>query len=363
MLYKRTGTPHWWVRFRVRGIEVRRSTGTSIKAHAEEFERKLREEAWRQSRLGVSRHTWKEATTRWLEQKAGKRSLTRDKEAFEIVSPYLDASAMDEITGNVLAKLRHVLESEPKKARETKHVAPQEPGLRKPATVARILAVVRSVLKACVEWEWLTVAPHVSMPEIEDGDPRFISHKEFRRLLKELPPHVRAIAAFAVETGQRKSAITRLKWSAVDMKRRHAFISSSTSKSKRAVPLPLNNGAMAVLEKQEGKHETYVFTDQLGRAPVGSVKTAWGKAIKRAGLPGFRFHDLRHTWASWQTMAGTPLQGVRELGGWASLAMVERYSHLSAEHLRQWAETGTREILGTKNGTAKGKKPAKRLVS
>jgi integrase len=74
------------------------------------------------------------------------------------------------------------------------------------------------------------------------------------------------------------------------------------------------------------------------RRPVYQVATkAWREACIAAGCPGLRFHDLRHTWASWQVQAETPLSVVQEMGGWASFEMVRRYSHLSPGHLKQYA--------------------------
>lgn len=64
---------------------------------------------------------------------------------------------------------------------------------------------------------------------------------------------------------------------------------------------------------------------------------AWYKALKETGLEGFRFHDLRHTWASWHVQAGTPLNALQELGGWSSAEMVRRYAHLRAKHLANYA--------------------------
>jgi len=61
------------------------------------------------------------------------------------------------------------------------------------------------------------------------------------------------------------------------------------------------------------------------------------------GLPTLRFHDLRHTWASWHVQAGTPLPVLQALGGWASLAMVQRYAHLGQSHVADWAGN----VLGT----------------
>ena len=65
---------------------------------------------------------------------------------------------------------------------------------------------------------------------------------------------------------------------------------------------------------------------------------AWYKALGRAGIDNFRWHDFRHTWASWHVQGGTPLNVLQELGGWASYSMVLRYAHLAADHLAPWAE-------------------------
>ena len=70
---------------------------------------------------------------------------------------------------------------------------------------------------------------------------------------------------------------------------------------------------------------------------------AWYAALARAGIKGFRWHDLRHTWASWHVQNGTSMQALMELGGWSSLEMVLRYAHLAGEHLKQDAD----RIVGT----------------
>ena len=72
--------------------------------------------------------------------------------------------------------------------------------------------------------------------------------------------------------------------------------------------------------------------------PIKQVSTrAWYIALKRAGIEDFRFHDLRHTWASWHIQSGTPLFALQELGGWETEKMVRRYAHLAADHLAAYA--------------------------
>src|SRR4029077_20587786 len=88
--------------------------------------------------------------------------------------------------------------------------------------------------------------------------------------------------------------------------------------------------------------------------PITQVSTkAWYAALKRAGIENFRWHDLRHTWASWHVQGGTPLYALQELGGWQSTEIVRRYAHLSAEHLAPYAERlcAMKVVRGAGNGT------------
>jgi integrase len=95
--------------------------------------------------------------------------------------------------------------------------------------------------------------------------------------------------------------------------------------------------AIALVQKQIGKHHTHVFS--FNGRPITQVSTkAWYAALARAGITDFRWHDLRHTWASWHVQNGTPLFALQELGGWESVEMVRRYAHLAANHLAPFAE-------------------------
>lgn len=313
MLYKRSSKPgsHWWVRFSIKGNEIRQSSGTDRKDRAEAFERELRNAVWDEENLGIESHTWEEACERWLKEKAHKRSIERDRQAINSLK----------LTGD-LADL----------------------GASVSGVRARELATYRSILNASVRWGWLDKAPKVEMPHAEKHDPRWITKAQFAKLCKELPPHAAAIARFAVATGLRQANIFGLKWENVS--RRSVTLHSRETKTRQAQSVPLNADAQAVLKGQSGLHREFVFTDHRGRAPVASIKTTWLKATKRAGLEGFRFHDLRHTWAAWHVLAGTPPIILKELGGWSSLAMVERYGHLNPGHLADWADNSR-----TKTGT------------
>ena len=215
------------------------------------------------------------------------------------------------------------------------------------ATVNRMLEVIRAILrKAANEWDWLSKAPVMRMLSEPTRRVRWITREEAERLLATLPAHLRAMAKFSLETGLRKSNVTGLMWSQVDLMRRCAWIHPDQAKARKAIAVPLSAAAVIVLREQIGKHPERVFT--FRGKPITQVNTkAWRTALKAAGIANFRWHDLRHTWASWHVQAGTPLHVLQELGGWESVEMVRRYAHLSSDHLAEYVDrmSGTLKLV------------------
>ncbi len=221
------------------------------------------------------------------------------------------------------------------------------------ATVNRTLELVRAILRKCVnDWEWLDRAPAVRMLREPTRRIRFLTQDEAQRLLAALPEHLADMAAFSLQTGLRAANVTGLQWSQVDLARRLAWVHPDQAKARRAIPVPLNAEAVLLVRKQLGRHLTHVFSYR-GK-PVTQVSTkAWYAALARAGITDFRWHDLRHTWASWHVQSGTPLFALQELGGWESAEMVRRYAHLAADHLAPYAERlcVERAVVSSDHGT------------
>lgn len=329
-LYKRADTPNFWCRFTVRGREIRQSTGTDHRPAAEEYETALRARYWRQVKLGETFYTFKEAGERWLLE-TEKKTKGKDKQIIDWFNYQRDSEG--HIIETRLAPLelaqitREVIDSARAKLAE---------GLSK-TTVNYYMSVLRAILrKARDEWGWLTIVPKVPMFKKSSGDYQWLTRPQFKALLPFLPEHTRDLAKFAVATGLRKANITGLTWDRVDLKRGTAFVLGSDAKAGVGIAVPLNTEAVALLKSRVGIHKTYCFTFQGSR--VQDVATnAWRAAVKAAGHEGLRFHDLRHTWASWHVQQNTPLSIVRELGGWQSEAMLKRYAHLSPGHLKAYA--------------------------
>jgi integrase len=131
-----------------------------------------------------------------------------------------------------------------------------------------------------------------------------------------------------------------------------AWIHADQAKARKALAVPLNGDALTVLRRRQGVHPEFVFTYE-GKPVARTTTKAWAAALERAGIRDFRWHDLRHTWASWHVQSGTSLQELMELGGWSSMEMVLRYAHLAGEHLRGAARRIEGTVLAqhpTKNG-------------
>jgi len=143
---------------------------------------------------------------------------------------------------------------------------------------------------------------------------RFLTQEQAVVLLRELPEHLKDIVTFALATGLRAANMTGLTWEQVDLPRKQAWVHPDQAKARRAIPVPFNAAALAVVIRQQGKHPLHVFTYEGN--PVKQVSTlAWYKALRRAGIEAFRFYDLRHTWASWHVQNGTPLHVLQEPWG------------------------------------------------
>jgi integrase len=358
-LYQRGQRGTWWVDLgEIAGQRARRSTGTSDRAAAAEYAATLARDLWRARRLGEAPAvTWDQAVVAWLEEHQHRRSIEEIKRVLRWLSAHLRGRMLAEITDPVIRQLSKARKAEAVNRREIARAVaagrtPPEPKPTSGATVNRHMAQLSAVLHYAHKRGWLDAVPPITKAAEPAKRVAWITHDQAADLLAELPPHLRAMAAFALATGLRETNIRLLTWQQVDLPRAVAWFEGDEMKAGKAHSVPLNAEALQVLALQHGQHKRWVFPvprwepaekpeekpRQVADTPTGKISSAaWRKACTRAGLPWLRFHDLRHTWASWHVQSGTPLAVLQELGGWASLAMVQRYAHLGRSHVAQWA--------------------------
>lgn len=343
------------------GKRVRRSLGTADKKQAQELHDKLKAEAWRVEKIGdLPVRTFQECCIRWINEKEHKKSLDDDKTKIEFFLQHFAGRDIATITAeevqNVVAKMvnrKHyqIWESRRDAAiRKGKEPPPYQPKPVSLATKSQHLSFMRSLLRiAANEWGWIKAAPVIKTKKPTSKRIRWLTREEAARLIECMPESFRPVVIFALATGLRRSNILDLEWQQVDMNRRVAWINPENAKAGKAIGVALNDTACKVLRDQIGKHQRYVFVHtRPGFCPDGSVKApgrkmrvddsrAWQLGLKRAGIENFRFHDLRHTWASWLIQSGVPLSVLQEMGGWESIEMVRRYAHLAPNHLTEHA--------------------------
>ena len=222
------------------------------------------------------------------------------------------------------------------------------------------------------EWEWLKDNPikNVKKERVNNTIERWLTREEEVRLLKASPKWLQDIIIFAIHTGLRQSEILDLKWSQVDMERR--TITIFEQKNKGIDTLPLNETAIRLLKENQNhnlSHCDNVFPSNKGtRMSNRNLFRAFDIAVTRAKVNNFRFHDLRHTFATRLVQGGVGIYEVQRLGRWRNVSMVMRYAHHHSESLRSSIEVmdrpkGASITILSQSQKNRGHKPLLRLVT
>lgn len=240
---------------------------------------------------------------------------------------------------------------------------------RQPATCNRDITALKALLSKAVEWEYLSNQPLAKVkPSKVDGHAkvRFLSKDEEYRLMQALNDreakaraerasanawrkergyplfrdlnavafidHLKPMVLVALNTGIRWGELISLTWSAIDMDQALLTVKGDTAKSGKTRYIPLNTTAMDALRGwREQSSGEFIFPGRDGNA-LNNVKRSWSALLKAANIENFRWHDMRHSFASWLVMAGVDLNTVRELLGHSDIKMTLRYAHLAPEH-------------------------------
>ncbi len=136
----------------------------------------------------------------------------------------------------------------------------------------------------------------------------------------------------AMNTGMRKGELLSLRWEHVSLPNRYLTILSENAKSKKTRTIPLNDTVLKLFERWRAQNPDADYVFISNNQPVEFFQYPWQSLLKEAAIENFRFHDLRHHFASKLVMAGVDLNIVRELLGHADLKMTLRYAHLAPEH-------------------------------
>lgn len=207
-------------------------------------------------------------------------------------------------------------------------------------TANRYLAALSHAFTVAMkEWGWLDENPmrKVTKPKENQGRLRYLDEDELKRLRHACKasanPYLYPVVMLALSTGMRRAEIMELTWDLVDLKTGRLRIEKTKNKERRMLPLQGEaRTALAELGKVRRLDTAMLFPSHDNPNKPMDLRKPWEAALAEAGITSFRFHDLRHTCASYLAMHGVPLLTIAEVLGHKTLQMVKRYAHLSDQH-------------------------------
>jgi integrase len=230
--------------------------------------------------------------------------------------------------------------------------------VRTVATVNHHLKLLKAVFNRAIRQGRLTYNPGaaVRLDQEHNARNRCLSPEEEGRLLKALPKRLRPLVILALHTGMRRGELRALRWADVDLVVGSIHVRRDKAGEGRWVSLnSIARNALKVARRQQNPPSEYVFSSPRGRF-MHNLERDWRPALRAAKISDFRFHDLRHTFASRLALAGVDLYTVQRAGGWKTHTMVQRYAHLSPDHIRAAVE----RLAGAKPGAATAARPKQR---
>lgn len=315
---------NWHIRYTFRGRRIRKKIGSS-KTLAENALRKIKLEIAEGKFLDIKKEQkikFEDFADEYIEihAKPNNRSWKRS------VLPNMKVLKRF-FAGKYLCEVTHLM-GEKFKIERRKEVSA--------GTVNRGLALLKSMFNRAIEWKKFDgVSPVKAVKLFPESNARlrFLEKEEIPIFIENCSENLRPIVILALNTGMRKSEILNLKWRDVDYRRELIYLYQTKNGEKREVPV---NEVVKTMLIKILKHpdSPYVFPNEVGK-PFTNIRKSFFTALKKSGIVDFRFHDLRHTFASHLAMSGVDLNTIRELLGHKSLEMTLRYAHLSPNHKKR----------------------------
>ncbi len=313
----------WWVRFRLNGQHVRRSAYTQQKSEALAFLLRLMSEHAAAARDERPSYTYAETVERFFAESSIKaRTKASYRSNDKACRSTLGALRLADINRRALAD----------------HVAGRKQAGVADATIRRDLAFLSSLFSAAIRWEWVDTNPvtAVGKRSLKEAQPRtrFLTRPEFASLKRVASDHLKPILTLAVETGMRREELLGLTVRSIDLERREVHLDKTKTNSPRRVPL--TDTAVVTIESllnaPDRPSSPYLICKADGDRYV-DLRKPFATALKRCGINDFRWHDLRHTFASWWVQGGGDLYRLSRVLGHSTLQMSARYGHLRTNDL------------------------------
>lgn len=329
-LFKRKNV--WWMSITYQGKQIRRSTGTSDKRLAEAVLGKVKVkiiEGKYFDTLEEKDRTFSEMMERYMKEQAHRKALSshiREHGCLGHLLPVFGEEILARITPKMIAEYKV-------KRRQEGAAA---------STLNKEIGTMRHAFNIAIqEWEWCRENPvsRVTMEPVHNQIDRWLTDAEEKALIEASPNWLREILLFALNTGMRRGEILALQWRDVDFTRGVLVVMKSKNHERRTIPLNNQVFELLMTKQNRGPKGPFVFSTSCGTAIDGrNLARAFYDALETSGIENFRFHDLRHTFATRLAQRGVDIYKVQRLLGHKSPAMTQRYAHHSPESLRDGVE-------------------------
>jgi integrase len=250
--------------------------------------------------------------------KPSKKSWNKDEDRINNLNPFFGNKYIDEITPFLIQKYQ---------AERVQVV--------KGATVNREVALLKNIYNRAIDWGWILANPAKKLKFFKEEERcRYLTPEELKALLIALEtqnqkfPYLKPVVMLALSTGMREQEVFTLKWSQVNPYNNQLLL--PVTKSGKPEIIRLNETALGIL-KDIPKKGDYVFNNTNGKR-LKSIRRSWYSLLIKAGIENFRFHDLRHSFASYLAMQGANQFDLQDALRHRSLAMTQRYVHLMPSH-------------------------------
>jgi len=333
VLKGKDGKPRYYVQIRIKGCPPQ----------YDHFLRKTDAERWIQQTESAiyegrhfkttesKKHTLGELIDRYMRDVLPSKKKSEQRQGTQLLwwKKQIGAYLFADITPSLIAEQRDILlRGTTKRGRQ-----------RSPSTVVRYMAILSHAFTIAIkEWGWLEDSPirKVSKPKEPRGRVRFLDKDERERLLVTCKDshnlYLYTIVILALSTGMRQAEILNLKWSDVDFEKSRVILHETKNGEIRQVHIAGHAlELLKNLDKIRRIDTHYLFPGKSSRSSI-DIRTAWENAVKKAEITNLRFHDLRHSCASYLAMGGASLAEIAEVLGHKTLDMVKRYAHLSDTH-------------------------------
>jgi len=308
---------YWWIDFTHKGRRYRFSLQTTQKTVAQIIMKDIEARIAKGEFLGTWRNkpplfeAFLDEYLEYAKMNKSRKGFEQDYYTSRHLRKFFGGYRLDQITPDLIEQYKRM---------RVKKV--------KPITVNRDLQVLRAMFNRAVAWGLIDQNPMKKVQFFKEppGRLRYLSKEEIVRLINAATGYMKVIIILALNTGMRRGEILSLEWSDIDFENRIIIVRQSKTNERRIIPM---NDLVYKTLKEWRKHTR---GKRLFR--IKSFKRSWKTTLKKAGITDFRFHDLRHTFASYLVMNSTDLRTVAELLGHKTLRMVQRYSHLSDEHMK-----------------------------